>query len=204
MTPRCAAQARTLLVVSLGLSLSSVAARADDLWFQPATQPVSDNSSASGPPEAGPPEITRAPGAAIVLGVPLAAPATPSPSRQAASPADAQPPPLPVRLPRFTVDVGAGVTMANTDNPPVNLSVNMWGRDPSNPLPVVLTGQLPYGTQVDVRAPERQLGLHVSYILSPNPTIGAPQVSIGASFGVNTYNQAETAREGVATLRIDF
>jgi hypothetical protein len=109
-----------------------------------------------------------------------------------------------MRLPRFTVDVGAGVTMANTDNPPVNLSVNMWGHDPSNPLPVMLTGQLPYGTQVDVRTPERQLGLHASYILSPNPTIGAPQVSIGASFGVNTYDQTETAREGVATLRINF
>jgi hypothetical protein len=33
---------------------------------------------------------------------------------------------------------------------------------------------------------------------------GAPQVSIGASFGVNTYDQTETSREGAATLRINF
>jgi hypothetical protein len=188
MTPRCAAQALALVVLSSVVA----AAQADDLWFQPDTPPVSDSTPAPEPP------------AAIVLGVPLAAPASPSPSVRTVSPPDAQPPSLPLRLPRFTVDVGAGVSMANTDNPPVDLSVNMWGRDPSNPLPVMLTGQLPYGTQVDVRTPARQLGLHASYILSPNPTIGAPQVSIGASFGVNTYDQTETAREGVATLRINF
>jgi hypothetical protein len=188
MTPRCAAQALALIVLSSVVA----AAQADDLWFQPDTPPASDNAPAPQPP------------AAIVLGVPLPSSAAPSPSVRAVSPSDAQPPSLPMRLPRFTVDVGAGVTMANTDNPPVNLSVNMWGHDPSNPLPVMLTGQLPYGTQVDVRTPERQLGLHASYILSPNPTIGAPQVSIGASFGVNTYDQTETSREGVATLHINF
>ena len=71
-------------------------------------------------------------------------------------------------------------------------------------LPVALGSRLPYGTQVDVRTPQHQLGLHAVYVLTPNPTLGAPQVSIGASFGVNTYDQTETAREGVATFRINF
>jgi hypothetical protein len=208
MTLRCTAQALTPLL----LSSVAVAAHADDLWFQPGTPSASDDLPVGGLPAGGLLESAAAPASqpavAIVLDAPLPARATPSPSVQAGSPPEqtTSPPDAqrPVRLPRLTVDVGAGVTMPNSDNPPAGLSVNMLGGDPSKPLPVTLAGQLPYGTQADVRTPEHQLGLHASYILTPNPTAGAPQVSIGASFGVNTYDQTETAREGVATLRINF
>jgi hypothetical protein len=180
------------------LSSVVVTARAGDLWFQPAAPPAL-GSSAKG-------EAAQAPEppAAIVLGASLPAPASPSASGRALASPDTQQSPVPIRLPRLSVDVGAGVSMANSDNPPVNLSVNVLGQDPSNPLPVMLNGHLPYGTQVDVRTPEHQLGLHASYILSSDPTVGAPQVSVGASFSVNTYDQTDTAREGVATLRINF
>jgi hypothetical protein len=48
MTPRCAAQALALIVLSSVVA----AAQADDLWFQPDTPPASDNAPAPQPPAA--------------------------------------------------------------------------------------------------------------------------------------------------------
>jgi hypothetical protein len=210
------APCRALPAVTLLLSSVVAGAHADDLWFQPVTPLASGStppvpgslSSGSAPAAAGPADYSKPateypPGytTVIVLGVPMAPPTLPSVE---AVPEQNTPPPPPVRLPRLTFDLGAGAAMANTDNPPAGLSIDLLGGNPSRAMPVTLDGDFPYSTSVDVRSPAHQLGLHAVYILSPQPTVGAPLISVGASFGVNTYNQTETDREGVATFRIDF
>jgi hypothetical protein len=193
---------RSKLTVLPFLVLCQAAAHADDLWFMP-TQPPAD-SSASTSTTVQPQDQPTPADQPVSLSLPISIAAAGQPTVSSAPPPPAPVAAPPVRLPRLTVDVGAAATMPNSDNPPADVSVNVLGGGPADASRVTLQGRMPYGTPVDVRIPEHQLGIHASYILSPNPVLGAPQISIGASFGVNTYGPTETDREGTATLRIGF
>lgn len=192
---------RSMLTVLLFLVLCQPAARADDPWFMPA--PPAD-TTATAPSVAAPTDPPTPADQPVSLSLPVSIAAAGQPTVSAAPPPPAPVAAPPVRLPRLTVDVGAAATMPNSDNPPADVSVNVLGGSPVDASRVTLQGRMPYGTPVDVRIPQHQLGIHASYILSPNPVLGAPQIAIGASFGVNTYGPTETDREGTATLRIGF
>jgi len=193
---------RLILTVLPLLALCRAAAHADDLWFMP-TQPPADTKAAA-VTAAQPPDQPTPADQPVSLSLPLSIAAAGEPTVSSAPPPPAPVAAPPVRLPRLTVNVGAAATMPDSDNPPADVSVNVLGGDPADASRVTLQGRMPYSTPVDVRIPEHQLGIHASYILSPNPLLGAPQISIGASFGVNTYGPTETDREGTATLHIGF
>ncbi len=196
------------LLVLLLAPLGTPAAWAKE-WFLPAPMP---DQTAAATPAGQTPDRDGAQPAVLSLDLPFtlasappAMPAAPGPAPrgapiqgygQSAAPV--------VRLARFSLDVGAAATMPNTDNPPVNMSVNLLGGDPGQTLPVKVGDRLAYSPSVDVRIPDHQFGIHADYRLTPGVPPAAPQVSIGASFGISTYSPLETDHEGLATLRIGF
>jgi hypothetical protein len=196
------------LLVLLLAPLGTPTARAQE-WFLPAPMP---DQAAAGTPASLPSDRDGAQPAALTLDLPFtvasALPAMPAASAPAPRSAPIQVPGQPaaplVRLAQFSLDVGAAATMPNSDNPPVNMSVNLLGGDPGQTLPVSFGDRLAYSPSVDVRIPGHQFGIHADYRLTPGVPPSAPQVSIGASFGVSTYGPLETDHEGLATLRIGF
>lgn len=189
--------------------LGTPAAWAQELWFLPGPMP---DQAATALPASQPSDRDSAQPAPLALDLPFtgasalpAIPAAPGPApRSRPMQVPGQPAAPLVRLARFSLDVGAAATMPNSDNPPVNMSVNLLGGDPGQTLPVRVGDRLAYSPSVDVRIPGHQFGIHADYRLTPGVPPSEPQVSIGASFGVSTYGPLETDHEGLATLRIGF
>jgi hypothetical protein len=200
------------LLVLLLATLGTHSARAEEPWFLPA--PTPEQAAAVAPAGQTPDRdgVLSAQPAALSLDLPFAVASAPPATPVASGPAsvsasmhgDNQPATPAVRLARFSLEVGAAATMPSTDNPPVNMTRNLWGGDPGQTLPVKLGDRPAYSPSVDVRVPDHQFGIHADYRLTPDVPPAAPQVSIGASFGVSTYDPLETDHEGIATLRITF
>jgi hypothetical protein len=178
------------ITVSRALALAAVLpfsppSKAQDAWFTP--QP---------PPSGAEPAILLAVPSTIGAAKPTATVTkSPPPQPPAASPSD-------LSQGGFRLSAGIGLTMPDSDNPPVGVSVDLLGHDPATAAtPVRVAGNLPFALTSDVRTPQRQMGIGASYTLPPAALAHA---TLGASFDLNNYSPTDIGREGIATVRLGF
>jgi hypothetical protein len=98
--------------------------------------------------------------------------------------------------------VNAGIGFALPDNPPVSVSADLIGSEPSQRAPITVSNGRPFGTQADMRTPQREAGVGVAYTL---PSDGGLQVSLDSRFDVIRHSEAEKpASQGTAGIWVKF
>jgi hypothetical protein len=98
--------------------------------------------------------------------------------------------------------VNAGIGFAVPYNPPVSVSADLIGREPSQGAPITVSNKRLFGTQADTRTPEREVGIGVVYTL---PSSGGARISLDSRFDVIRHSETEKPEsQGTAAIRVNF
>jgi len=106
------------------------------------------------------------------------------------------------RQARSGLRVKAGVGFSAPDHPPVSITADVVGHDPSESVPITVTGKRQFGTQADMRTPKREVGIGIVYTL---PSAAGPQVTFDSRFDVIRHGETEKPEtQGTAAIRVNF